>query len=232
VKRPGSDKKEAAAKEVKQQSQSKIICSIDFGTTYSGVAIVGSVNCGISDIEVLRNWKNGLYLEQVPSRIAYPEENPGLDKITFGYEVTSTMKSYTWMKLLLGSVEMDDFTETKFGTKAAHGMLELPPGKTAEDVVCDYLKCLYEHIMDHLSEESPGQMLEERPIEFWLTTPACWDDQTNSLTRKCALAAGFGSRLDDNLCMMREPDAALVANVSSSVDKHEGVYKVCHPSNT
>ncbi|KAF7506964.1 hypothetical protein GJ744_011095 [Endocarpon pusillum] len=207
VKRPGGDRKEAAATAVKRQTQYKTICGIDFGTTHSDVAIVGSVHCGISHIEVLRNWKNGLYLEQVPSRIAYPEENPGLDKITFGYEVTSTMKSYTWMKLLLGKVEMDDFTETKLGTKAAQGMLELPPGKTAEDV----------------SHED--KCWRRRPIEFWLTTPACWDDETDTLTRKCALAAGFASPPDDNLCMMREPDTALVANVSSSINKHEGIYK-------
>lgn len=92
--------------------QPKTISSIDFGTTYSGVGTVGSVNCGISDVEVLRNWPDGTrlnanYLEKVPSRIAYPEENPGLEKITFGYEGTSTMKSYTWMKLLLRIVDQD-----------------------------------------------------------------------------------------------------------------------------
>lgn len=232
VKLLDDDKKRVSTEAVKQQTQPKTICGVDFGTTYSGVAIVGSVNCGVGEIEVLRNWKNGSYVEQVPSRIAYPEENPGLERIAFGYEVDSSMKSYTWMKLLLGRVEMDDFAETKFGTKAAHGMLELPSGKTAEDVVSDYLKCLYQHIMDHLAEESPGVLLEERPIEFWLTTPACWDDETNTLTRKCALVAGFGSRPKDSLCMMREPDAALVANVSSSVDKYEGAYKVRHSSNT
>lgn len=199
------------------------------GTTYSGVAIVGSVNCGIADIEVLRNWVDGArrneYFEKVPSRIAYPEENPGLEHITFGYEVTAAMKSYTWMKLLL-SGSKDEFSDLRLESKAAHGMLELPSGKTAKDVVTNYLKCLYKHIMDYLTEVTPQILLAERPIEFWLTTPACWDNEANALTRECAMGAGFGTRAKDKLCMMSEPEAAILANLSTSIDRCEGIYKV------
>jgi len=211
-----------------KQKQPKTICSVDFGTTYSGVAVVGSVNCGISDIEVLQNWIDGGhrndYFEKVPSTIAYPEENPGLAKITFGYEVTAAMKSYTWMKLLL--VDKAGFTDPHLGGKAGHGMLELPPGKTAPEVVTDYLVCLYNHIMDYLAEGTPATMLATRPIEFWITTPACWDDEANKLSQECAMKAGFGTRAKDRLCMITEPEAALLANLATSIDQHEEIYKV------
>lgn len=163
----------------------------------------------------------------MPSRIAYPEDNPDIEKITFGYEVTTRMKSYTWMKLLLtGNADKDTLTEPHIRHKAGHGMLELPAGKTAQNVVIDYMRCLYDHIIDHLAEVTPTPMLEERSIEFWLTTPACWDNEANDITRRCAKKAGFGSRAVDELYMMSEPEAALLANLSTSIDKHEGIYHV------
>lgn len=105
-------------------------------------------------------------------------------------------------------------------------MLELLPAKTAEDVVIDYLTCFYEHIMNYLAEETPGPTLEERPIEFWLTTPASWDGETNTKTNRCATLANIGTRVNDNLHITREPDSALLANISNSIHEHEGVYKV------
>jgi hypothetical protein len=188
------------------------------------------VNSTINDIKVLHDWTNGFrrndYHEMLPTRIAYPEENPDLEKITIGYEVTAGMKSYTWMKLLLASnVGRDKITDSSVEDKARHGMLELPRGKTARDVVIDYLRCLYEHIMGHLAEERPGELMSE--IDFWFTTPACWDNKANSLMLECALDAGFGARANDKSYIMSEPEAALLASLSTSIDKHEGIYKVC-----
>ncbi len=196
--------------------------------TWKGVAVVGSVNSAIRDIEVLDNWVGGVpHCEKLPSRIAYAEDNPGLEKATIGYEVKANMKSYTWMKLLFaGNVVKDNSTVSRLGDNARHGMLELPHGKTAQEVVTDYLRCLYERIMEHLTEETPGELLAARPIEFWLTTPACWDDRTNNSARNCALKAGFGARAIDETYIMSEPEAALLCNLSMSIDRHEGIYKV------
>jgi molecular chaperone DnaK (HSP70) len=223
--------KEVSKEAVDEQKQPKTICSVDFGTTHSGVGLVGSVNSRLGDIEVIHDWIDGGlrndYVEKVPSRLAYPDENAGLGKITFGFEVTSSMKSYTWMKLYLaGNVDKGDFIDPDLGGKAGHGMLELPPEKTAEDVVTDYLRCLYQYIMGRLAREIPEALLATRPIEFWLTTPACWDNQANQLTRECAMRAGFGTRVKDELCIVGEPEAALLANLATSIDKHEGIYKV------
>lgn len=177
---------------------------------------------------MLDNWVGGVpHCEKLPSRIAYPEENPGLKKVTIGYEVNSSMKSYAWMKLLFaGNVVKDNYMVSHLRENIRHGILELPYGKTAQDVVTDYLRCLYERIMEHLTEETPGEMLAARPIEFWLTTPACWDDRTKNLARKCARKAGFGARTMDEAYIMSEPEAALLCNLSMSIDKHEGIYTV------
>ncbi len=177
---------------------------------------------------MLDNWVDGVpHCEKLPSRIAYAEDNPGLEKDTIGYEVKADMKSYTWMKLLLpGNAENDNTRVARLAENARHGMLELPCGKTAQDVVTDFLKCLYERAMENLNEETPGKMLAARPIEFWLTTPALWDDRTNNLARNCALKAGFGARPIDEVYIMSEPEAALLCNLSMSIDKHEGIYKV------
>jgi hypothetical protein len=222
----GADKKATSRKAAQKQNQPRTIISIDFGTTYSGIAVVGSVYCRTSDIDVLHNWSGGdfSFQEKVPSRIAYPEENPELEKITFGYEVTAKMKSYTWMKLLLSVGK--NVENTHLGTKAVHGMLELPPGKSPEEVVTDYFRCLYAHIMQYLAEETPGVMLEDRNLEFILTTPSCWDDEANKATHDCAKNAGIGTRANDSLRIMKEPVAALLANLSTSIEKREGFYEV------
>jgi hypothetical protein len=187
------------------------------------------VNSTIKNINVPHDWPDGFrlneYHEKLPTRIAYPEENSRLGKIIIDYEVTSGMKSYTWMKLLLaGNVGRDNVTNRSVEDKARHGMLELPRGKTAQQVVTDYLKCLHEHIMGHLAEERPGELMSE--IDFWFTTPACWDNKANSLMLECALRAGFGARVGDRAYVMSEPEAALIASLSTSIDKHEGIYKV------
>lgn len=190
------------------------------------------MNCGIGQIQVIHDWPDGArrneHLEKVPSRIAYPEDNPGLEEITFGYEVTPAMKSYTWIKLLLvGDMAEETFNDAQPGGKARHGMLELPRGKTAQVVITDILRCLYKHTMDSLGEVTPGHMLTGRAFDFWLTTPACWDNEANQIMLECAKKAGFGAQAKDTAFIMSEPEAALLANLSTSIDRDEGIYKVC-----
>jgi hypothetical protein len=120
------------------------------------------------------------------------------------------------MKLLLaGNVGRDKITNSSVEDKARHRMLELPRGKTARDVVTDYLRCLYEHIMGYLVEERPGELMSE--IDFWFTTTACWDNKANSLMLEYALDAGFGARANGKSYIMSEPEAG---SACQPLDKH------------
>lgn len=203
----------------------------------TGIAYVHFGNSDVREVQVIDDWGSGPRqnekLEKTPSRIAYPEENDGHENILFGYNVPPDVKSYTWVKLRLD----DHATESPFDiphlkSKAAHGMLELPPGKTSKQVTSDIYKCLMEHAMYTLRREYTEDLLDVTPIDFWLTHPASWDDASVSSTRQAALLAGIGpshKRPKDRLSMITEPEAAAISILSDSIDKDQGLYKVSGP---
>jgi len=242
--RPGPKPK--VIKETSKPAKSKIIVSIDYGTTYSGkcqaytaysrliitgVAFVMSVNSDARDIQVVTDWTGGVrknvQLEKVPSKYAYARENEGLEEDKWGYEVEPWMKSYTWTKLLLdASAAQTRFDNPHLQSQVGNGLLETPSGATAIGVASDYLSRVYEHTMDRLAKVYSKEMLKITPVEFWFTVPASWQDEANNATREAAEAAGFASRKDDELYMISEPEAAAMAILTEAIDKNPGLYKV------
>lgn len=151
---------------------------------------------------------------KTPSRIAYSTENPGMTAHQFGYQVTPKMKSYSWTKLLLDrnsrATEYDD--PSLKGTEG-DGMLRLPPGKTAEEVVTDYLHEIYNWIFNMISNRISVEVLAMTPMEFWFTVPAIWSDRAKSATIMAAKNAGFAGRDADSIRLIPEPEAAGVATL-------------------
>jgi hypothetical protein len=138
------------------------------------------------------------------------------------------MKSYSWTKLLLDQNALRSENDDPGLQRAvAGGVMRLPRGKTAKDVVGDYLRGIYKMFMDAIVEKLGGSdILKITPMEFWLTVPAIWSDEAKAATRAAAKAAGFGSRPGDEINLIPEPEAAAHLALKSSIHHTSDLVKV------
>ncbi|KIX10397.1 uncharacterized protein Z518_01479 [Rhinocladiella mackenziei CBS 650.93] len=193
----------------------KIIVGVDYGTTYSGVAFATTNTLSWQDIVLVSKWPgNPDTAWKTPSIIAYASENEKFKfpRNQYGYQVTQAHKQYAWTKLQLeGSIDRtehdDPLLEHLYGTTFSESP-NLPPNKSAKDVVQDYLTEIYHYSMQYLKLRLGAPVVDIFPIECWITMPAIWSDRAQQLTREAALGAGFGSRPRDKVKMISEPEAA------------------------
>lgn len=149
---------------------------------------------------------------KTPSRIAYKADNPRVSKQRWGYQVEPGMIAYSWTKLLLDeNTPLTKYDDATLDDSSGAGILKLPKGKTAVDVVSNYLSEVYKHILRTIAKQITDEALSVTPLEFWFTVPAIWSDQAQSATRTAAQRAGFGSRIGDHIFMISEPEAAAIA---------------------
>jgi hypothetical protein len=124
------------------------------------------------------------------------------------------MLSYSWTKLLLDQgTPLTQYDDSTLETASQTGILKLPTGKTAVDVVADYLSEVYQHILKTISKNITEADLRITPLEFWFTVPAIWSDRALDATRTAAQRAGFGKsslRPMDQIFLISEPEAAAV----------------------
>lgn len=141
------------------------------------------------------------------------------------YHVEPGMDCQSWTKLLLEKdtniTNFDDPNLEKLALTATQGIMKLSPGKTATEVVGDYLRGVYNFVISELERRATAAVINITPLEFWLTVPATWSDQAKKATRDAAKLAGFGSRPGDEIFMITEPEAAAVAALSNLIE--EGV---------
>jgi molecular chaperone DnaK (HSP70) len=174
------------------------------------------------DINVIQDWPGPSRVSETtwktPSRIAFAEdqENGALDgQNAIGYQVTAKMKSYTWFKLKLDRTQATKFDDPGLSSSEGVGVLKIPTDKTAKEVVADYLREIYQHSMMHLESRISAEILQLTPIEFWFTVPAIWSDGARADTLSAARLAGFGSRPNDNINLIPEPEAAAISVLST-----------------
>ncbi|KAE8370730.1 actin-like ATPase domain-containing protein [Aspergillus caelatus] len=199
-------------------SNRKIIVGVDYGTTYTGASYVSSKASGLSDIILINTWpgpsKNTDAVYKAPSRIAYASDNPRISLQRWGYQVEPGMVAYSWTKLLLDQgTPLSDYDDSSLENASQAGIMRVPEGKTAVDVVSDYLSEIYKHILKAISKHITEQELHVTPIEFWFTVPAIWSDKARDATRTAARRAGFGgslSRQSDKVFLISEPEAAAI----------------------
>lgn len=177
--------------------------------------------CSPGKIRVITEWPGSEdSLEKVPSIIAYEKDNKALFAgKKWGYEVTPDMKAYSWFKLRVGDNDaFEEYDDPLLRQSAGQGLLQLPDGKTADDVCKDYFECLYNHILYQL-EEDWEETIEETSLKFVLTVPAGWKDKTKDRIMTAAEDAGFGTRLEDSIRMTDEPEAAALYSFERSSEK-------------
>ncbi len=157
---------------------------------------------------MIRQWPNGPgTIGKVPSVIAYRSENigEGLDEDQWGFNAAGYNYSQ-WTKLLLGK----DPRSSAVQIAGNSAFCTLPRGKTAKDVVRDYLAGLYKYLIERLNRHDETTF-DITPVQFWITVPAMWSDAAKTATIEAAQAAGFGSRAMDTIHIITEPEAAALS---------------------
>ncbi|KAL2862593.1 Hsp70 family protein [Aspergillus lucknowensis] len=200
------------------ESNNKIIVGVDYGTTFTGASYVSSKGTDLNDIKLISTWpgasRDTETVFKAPSRIAYAADNPRVTKDRWGYQVEPGMLTYSWTKLLLDqSTPLTKYDDLTLESASLSGILRLPKGKGAVDVVADYLSKVYEHILKTIAKHITEESLRVTPLEFWFTVPAIWSDKAQDATRAAAKRAGFGGsffRPNDKVFLISEPEAAAI----------------------
>ncbi|KAF3479675.1 uncharacterized protein GIQ15_06651 [Arthroderma uncinatum] len=195
-------------------STHKIVVGVDYGASY-----VSTASHDIKDIIVIGTWpgpaRDTETVFKTPSRIAYPADNPRIQHSRWGFQVEPGMTAYSWTKLLLdGNTPLTKFDDATLEDASAMGIMGLPEGKSAADVVADFLTEVHDHIFKLIEKQITEETLRITPVEYWFTVPAIWSDQAKAHTKQAAQRAGFGSSLarpDDKIFMITEPEAAAIA---------------------
>lgn len=130
------------------------------------------------------------------------------------------LRCYTWTKLLLDTdADLTAFDDPALKDIFGEGLLQLPPGKTAEDVCRDYLRGLYGFLVQTLQKRFSPEIFSVTPMECWITVPAIWSDKAQASTREAARSAGFASRPFDVVNVITEPEAAAITVLKTHMSR-------------
>ncbi|EME38937.1 hypothetical protein DOTSEDRAFT_83580 [Dothistroma septosporum NZE10] len=158
------------------------------------------------------------YSWKTPSRVAYGSENDG-DSNTWGFEVVPKMKSYAWFKLLLDPEQATKYDDPSLNSSEGQGVLARPTYKSAVELCADYLCEIAAFAHKYFVKRLSAEVLAATPLEFYFTVPAVWSDKAKSDTLRAAQKAAKLAKLklhrDSQLFLIREPEAAAIATLSS-----------------
>ncbi|KAI5983887.1 actin-like ATPase domain-containing protein [Pisolithus albus] len=193
-------------------NEGRMSISIDFGTTFSGVAYASSrIHSGT--IQQILRWPGSFEtFRKVPTCLLYDEHG---QVIAWGLEAKNAspmLGTYRceWFKLFLEPRALRD--ESAIDPR----LPKLPPGKTAITLIVDFLSCLWEYAKEEITREI-GSVADLNTADVILTCPAAWDAKGCDLMRGAAIDAGLvqsahagDTNWRDRLQIITEPEAAAV----------------------
>ncbi|KAI0370869.1 actin-like ATPase domain-containing protein [Pilatotrama ljubarskyi] len=202
--------------------EGKLSVSIDFGTTFSGVAY-GSSRIAAGKVQQILNWPGSFEtFRKIPTCLLYDQTG---QVIAWGIEaknagpVPGAVKC-EWFKLFLEPHALRDEASVDPRLPA------LPPGKRAIDLIIDFLSCLWDYAKQQITREI-GAVADLDSADVWLTVPAAWDATGCQMMRDAAIAAGLvrSARAGDHgwrdrLRIISEPEAAAV-HCANLTDVHK-----------
>lgn len=193
-------------------NEGRMSISIDFGTTFSGVAYASSrIHSGT--IQQILHWPGSFEtFRKVPTCLLYDEHG---QVIAWGLEAKNAspmLGTYRceWFKLFLEPRALRD--ESAIDPR----LPKLPPGKTAINLIVDFLSCLWEYAKEEITREI-GSVADLNTADVILTCPAAWDAKGCDLMRGAAIDAGLvqsahagDTNWRERLQIITEPEAAAV----------------------
>ncbi|TGJ86878.1 hypothetical protein E0Z10_g1906 [Xylaria hypoxylon] len=209
--------------------EDSLVIGIDFGTTYSGVAWATRVDFANGQVNFITSWPgHGREEGKAPTELWYSDD----EEPAWGYEVPVDADPFRWFKLLLVRVEdlKPEVRDSKFLVRARAMMEE--SGRTAVDLVADYLRLLWEHITSTVDRARGETIVEALPIHVVITVPAIWESYERRAMEDSAKKAGILKyRLAGatKLTFAPEPEAAALSTLheQGSGVRPGNVYIVC-----
>jgi hypothetical protein len=203
--------------------------------SHAGVRIY-SVKRNVAILENHIPWPSGGNQLKVPSRIAYPVDNPSFTMLSpyWGFSISPDMRAYSLTKLFLDSstAEFDDqVLKQRLSLGNPDQVLHPDKNRAPVDIVTDYLSHVLNFVWRALRSKF-GLELNSLPVQLQFSIPATWSEQGNRLSRHAILQAWDFRRPQDRLTMMSEPEAAAKSihaelRSNSMLQTGDGIL-VCH----
>ncbi|KAI1422316.1 hypothetical protein F5Y12DRAFT_786866 [Xylaria sp. FL1777] len=211
------------------EANDSLVIGIDFGTTYSGVAWATKVDFENHNINSVVSWPgNGREESKVPTELWYGNN----EELVWGYDVPVDIEPFRWFKLLLLRAEDLDpeLRDSAFVVRARH--LMATSGRTAVDLIADYLRSLWKHTMSTIEKARGVSVVEALPIHIVVTVPAIWKGYARQAMEESIKKSGIlVSRLagTTNLTFVPEPEAAALSTLleQGSGVRQGNVYIIC-----
>ncbi|KAI1873113.1 uncharacterized protein JN550_003366 [Neoarthrinium moseri] len=206
-----------------------LVIGIDFGTTYSGVAWSTRVELESSQINFITSWPDNAREEgKVPTELWYDDTGEPI----WGYSIPADADPFRWFKLLLLHREdlNPELCESSFLIKAQIMLKE--SGKTAVDLVADYLRLLWEHIMSTIEKARGESVVEALVFHVIVTVPAIWKGYARQAMEEAVKKSGilnFRLAGTTKLVFAPEPEVAAFSTLleQGSSIRPGNVYVIC-----
>ena len=137
----------------------------------------------------------------------------------WGYNVGLTDESFRWIKVLLE--ENHKYVTMVEPVKDSNTLLR-KIHKTAQEVVADYLKLLWDYTIDDIRKYHPDykNIFALRAV---LTVPAIWSPAAKDKTLQAAKIAGMPA----NIKLVTEPEAAALATLKDKAGENQLRVRQC-----
>ena len=134
----------------------------------------------------------------------------------WGYAIPPDADPIRWFKLLL--LREDDlaseFKGSEFILRGRKMLRE--SGKTATDLIGDYLEALWKHILETIYKARGKSVIEAMAFHVVITVPAIWKDYARQCMEEAARKAGILTARPagpTTLAFAPEPEAAALATL-------------------
>ncbi|KAF8863039.1 actin-like ATPase domain-containing protein [Acephala macrosclerotiorum] len=202
-----------------------IVVGIDFGTTYSGAAWAKSGT--LDQVEVISQWSSQTIgatdSDKVPSEISYDAYNTA---VKWGFGLKNSDNPLRWIKLLLSPLSLGAMNTTDSNIVEAARKQLRQYNKTPVDVISEYLRLLWNHILERLRIRLSAPVLDNMVLKVVLTIPAIWDHSAQTKMRLAAKKAGMLQHRpcgETTISLIAEPAAAALATYFDSEIKHNPI---------
>ncbi|KAH8164516.1 hypothetical protein CIB48_g3748 [Xylaria polymorpha] len=203
-----------------------LVVGIDFGTTYSGVSwLICKTGSPPGQPEVVSLWhtstdnrRKNSASQKVPSKIHYDENG----EISWGFRILAGAETIEWFKLLLlNKADLQKhLQDSSHLHEAKQSLLRL--GKTAVQLVGEYLKVLWNHVLEQIHNAKGQTIIDGMPFQVVLTVPAIWSDYARDRMREAVEIAGILKHRvagKTTLSFVSEPEAAAIATMPELEDR-------------